>query len=338
MLPPCIIFKGKNYIASWFDDLPSDWRIETSLNGWTTDEIGIRWLQKLFIPATTTRTQGKYRLLILDGHGSHLTPQFDQICEENDIMPICMPSHSSHLLQPLDIRCFAVLKRLYSRLIESQTRLGHNHIDKLDFLESYILARQEAFKTDIIQSSFASAGLVPINAERVLSKLNISLTPTPPASRPSSRSSVFTPKTPYTAKQLAKQASLIKRLLRQRSTTPGSPTNRVLDQLIKGCHLALQSGILLAEENRVLRKFNEKKRQKRTRSNRQIERQEGLTVAEFIQQESLPVVPTESIQPDQSEHAQQPTVHAGPTTKRVFRCSGCNNLGHRINKCPSNLV
>lgn len=277
--------------------------------------------------------------MILDGHGSHLTPQFDQICEENDIIPICIPSHLSHLLQPLNIRCFVVLKRSYGRLIESQTRLGYNHIDKLDFLESYIQARQEAFKTDIIQSSFASAGLVPINAERVLSKLNISLkTLTPLASRPSSRSSVFTPKTPYTAKQLAKQASLIKRLLRQRLTTPGSPTNRALDQLIKGCHLALQSGILLAEENRVLHKFNEKKRQKRTRSNRQIERQEGLSVAEFIQQEALPVVRTESIQLDQSEHAQQPTERAGPTTKRVFRCSGCNNLGHRINKCPSNLV
>jgi hypothetical protein len=27
-LPPCIIFKGKVYIASWVDNLPKDWRIE----------------------------------------------------------------------------------------------------------------------------------------------------------------------------------------------------------------------------------------------------------------------------------------------------------------------
>jgi hypothetical protein len=44
-----------------------------------------------------------YRLLILDGHSSHLTPQFDEICSQNNIIPICMPAHSSHLLQPLDI-------------------------------------------------------------------------------------------------------------------------------------------------------------------------------------------------------------------------------------------
>ena len=109
-LPPCIILKGKVFIESWFDNLPDDWRIEVSPNGWTSDEIGIQWLEKLFIPSTIARTKGKYRLLILDGHGSHLTPKFDEICNQNDIIPICMPAHSLHLLQPLDIGCFAVLK------------------------------------------------------------------------------------------------------------------------------------------------------------------------------------------------------------------------------------
>ena len=111
-LPPCIILKGKVFIESWFDNLPDDWRIEVSPNGWTSDEIGIRWLEKLFIPSTIARTKGKYRLLILDGHGSHLTPKFNEICSQNDIIPICMPAHSSHLLQPLDIGCFAVLKAI----------------------------------------------------------------------------------------------------------------------------------------------------------------------------------------------------------------------------------
>lgn len=80
VLPPCIIFKGKNFIESWFNNLPKDWRFEISQNGWTTDEIGLQWLEKLFIPATSMRTKGRYRLLILDGHGIHLTPQFDRIC------------------------------------------------------------------------------------------------------------------------------------------------------------------------------------------------------------------------------------------------------------------
>jgi hypothetical protein len=42
-LPPCVIFKGKVFIESWFDSLPEDWRFEVSPNGWTSDEIGLRW-------------------------------------------------------------------------------------------------------------------------------------------------------------------------------------------------------------------------------------------------------------------------------------------------------
>jgi hypothetical protein len=174
-LPPCVIFKGKVAVAGWFDNLPKDWRIEVSANGWTTDEIGLRWLQKLFIPSTNSRVRGRFRLFILDGHGSHLTPQFDRICAENDIIPLCMPSHASHLLQPLNVGCFAVVKRAYGRFISDLARRGYNHIDKFDFLDDYQRARLEAFqKPSTIQNSFAASGLVPVNAERVLSKLNIS--------------------------------------------------------------------------------------------------------------------------------------------------------------------
>ena len=69
------------YIQGWYEDeaLPHNWRIEVSENGWTTDEIGLCWLKNVFIPSTEAHTTGRYRLLILDGHGSHLTPKFDEI-------------------------------------------------------------------------------------------------------------------------------------------------------------------------------------------------------------------------------------------------------------------
>ena len=77
-LPPCVIFKGKVYIEGWLDNhLPPGSRIEVSDNGWTTDEIGLRWLENLFIPSINRRSKGAWRLLILDGYGSYLTPKFD---------------------------------------------------------------------------------------------------------------------------------------------------------------------------------------------------------------------------------------------------------------------
>jgi hypothetical protein len=141
-----------------------------------------------------------------------------------------------------------VVKKVYGRFISDLTRQGYNYIDKIDFLEDYQRARLEAFQKPLtIQNSFAAAGLVPIDIERVLSKLNISLrTPTPLNSRLSSRSSQFTPKTPRTVPQLFKQASLLKDLLDQRSQSPLSLIKTVVDQMIKGGYLALHTAALLS--------------------------------------------------------------------------------------------
>jgi hypothetical protein len=218
--------------------------------------------------------------LILDGHGSHLTPQFDRICTENDIIPLCMPPHASHLLQPLDVGCFAVVNRAYGRFVSDLARQGYNHIDKLDFLHDHQHARLEAFqKPSTIQNSFVATGLVPIDAERVLSKLNISLrTPTPPSSRPSSRSSQFTPKTPRTFAQLYRQSSMLKDLIDRRSQTP----TPLLTQLVKGCAMVTHSAALLSQENADLRAANERKNQKRQRSTRQIPCEEGVSIEEGL--------------------------------------------------------
>jgi hypothetical protein len=340
-LPPCIIFKGQVYITGWFEssNLPRDWRIEVSDNGWTTDEIGLRWLQKIFIPYTNSRIRGRFRLLILDGHGSHLTPQFDRICTENDIIPVCMPSHSSHLLQPLDVGCFAVLKRVYGSFVSDLARTGYNHIDKLDFLADYPRARVEAFQPNIIQSSFAATGIIPVNADRVLSKLNISLrTPSPPSSRPSSRSSQFTPKTPRTAIQLEKQASMLKELLRQRSHSPPTPSKLILDQIIKGAYLSLHGAALLAQDNTNLRAANEKKRQKRTRSTRQIAREEGLSIEEGLQLVQKLNEPKEADEVVSHEQVDLPNQPIQPARRAPPTCSGCGVTGHRITSCKNRII
>lgn len=332
-LPPCLIFKGKVHIAGWYDDLPDDWRIEVSPNGWTNDEIGLRWLEKLFIPATKSRLVGKFRLLILDGHGSHLTARFDQICAENDIIPICMPAHSSHLLQPLDVGCFAVLKRTYGLLVDSLMRTNINHVDKLDFLTNYPSARQKAFVSTVIKNAFSGSGLVPFNPAHVLEKLDIRLrTPTPPASQ----ESYFSPKTPVTTHQLKKQASSIKALLKQRSKSPPSPLKQQMEQVFKACEIQLHATELLQLEVSKLRAANEKKIQKRAKSRAQIPRDEGMTGAEsqeIIQAHIQATrVHTPSPPPPQIM-ATAPVLPGQRASRRNPRCGKCRQLGHVSTHC-----
>ncbi|KAJ5737298.1 uncharacterized protein N7483_002423 [Penicillium malachiteum] len=316
-LPPCVIFKEKVAIASWFDNLPKDWRFEISANGWTTDQIGLRGLEELFIPSTSSRVRGRFRLLILDGHGSHLTPQFDRICSENNIIPLCMPPHSSHLLRPLDVGCFAVLKRTYGRFISDLARTGYNHIDKLDFLADFQRARVEAFRPKTIQNSFLATGLV--------------------CSRPSSRSSQFTSKTPRTVVQLQKQASTLKDLLKQRSNSPPSPSKLMLDQIIKGHCISLRNTALLAQENANLRATNEKKRQKRSRSARQIPCEEGWNVEKGLQLLTQVDLPVEAPMVESHTQVELPVQPNQPAPRAQPRCSGCREVGHKINVCRQSI-
>lgn len=151
----------------------------------------------MFEPNIKDRTKGVHRLLILDGHNSHLTPRFDQFCTDHKIVPICMPPHSSHILQPLDVSCFSVLKRSYGRQVEQFMRRGIDFINKSDFLISYNQARTETYLPDTIRNGFKATGLVPYDLIRVLSTLQIERkTPTPPNSSHGSHSSSWTPKTP----------------------------------------------------------------------------------------------------------------------------------------------
>ena len=185
-LPPQIIFAAVNHQSLWYHDLPENYVLSVSKNGWTTDELGIEWLKKVFEPNTAPRTIGGYRLLILDGHGSHATAEFDRFCMEKKIIPLYMPPHSSHLLQPLDVSCFSPLKHLYGQRVQALIQKRIYSIRKEDFLYIYPAVHQQALSLLNIKNGFAATGLIPLSPERVLSK--IPKTPTPPSTSHSNQS------------------------------------------------------------------------------------------------------------------------------------------------------
>ncbi|KAL1981882.1 hypothetical protein VTN96DRAFT_2069 [Rasamsonia emersonii] len=259
-------------------------------------------------------------MLILDGHGSHLTPEFDHFCTENSIIPLCLPAHSLHLLQPLDVGCFLVLKRSYGGLVEESMRLGINHIDKTDFLTAYQKARMEAFKSENIRKGFAATGLVPYEPDQVLSRLHVQMkTPTPPGTSQGNPQTPWVSETPHNIEELQLQSETIKALLKCRTHSPPSPTDRALNQLIKGCQMAMHSAVILARENQELRAANEKQKQKRIRSTAQVSQGGILTIQEGQRR-------TETIQKDAPEVVEASS--SQPKTRAPSRCSVCKSYEH----------
>lgn len=76
------------------------------------------------------------RLLILDGHGSHLTPDFLLYAVEHNIVVLTLPAHTSHVLQPLDVGLFASLQRYYSDELDKLTSHGLDSINRAEFFRS----------------------------------------------------------------------------------------------------------------------------------------------------------------------------------------------------------
>ncbi|KAM4061679.1 DDE superfamily endonuclease [Hirsutella rhossiliensis] len=87
--PPFIIVSGKCHLSTWYEDsdIPRDWVISTSDNGWTTNERGLEWIRH-FDRHTKPRSSANYRLLILDGHESHHSTDFELYCKGNNIVTL----------------------------------------------------------------------------------------------------------------------------------------------------------------------------------------------------------------------------------------------------------
>jgi DDE superfamily endonuclease len=277
-----IIFKGVMHQSTWYENttLPSNWVIGVSENGWTNDKLGLTWVKDIFNPYTQGRTIRKYRLLVLDGHGSYVTPEFDRFCSENSIIVLCMPPHSSHLLQPLDVSCFALLKKAYGSIIQRSISLGINYIDKQDFLLAYQQARNKALTENNIRNEFAATEIVPYNSERVLMHLQVQIRTPSPLLAAANTSVHWTPEIPHNITELQQQAEAIKGFLKNGTQISSSLTNRALNQLIKGCQMAMHSVAILASENAELHAENQQQKWKRGKRLSYIAKGGVLTVAE----------------------------------------------------------
>jgi hypothetical protein len=181
-IAPYFIFKAKTHDKSWYPDLKPQWRIGVSNNGWTTNDIGVAWLRH-FVKQIKDQRVGSHVLLIIDGHESHKLLAFQDFCKENKIITLCMPVHLSHILQPLDVGCFAPLKRAYSKEIRVLALDHIGRIDKKAFIATFAKVFDKAFSKANILSSFRATGLVPSDLLVVLSKLDVKpRTPSPPLS------------------------------------------------------------------------------------------------------------------------------------------------------------
>ena len=332
-VPPFLIFAGKYHLSAWYEEaeIPRDWAIAVSDNGWTNNELGVAWL-KHFDAYTKTRVIGARRLLILDGHESHQSLEFQELCKENNIYTLCMPPHSSHLLQPLDVGCFSPLKRAYSREVESLIRNHINHITKLEFLPAFKAAFDRSFTPANIRSAFQGAGLVPLQPDAVLSKLDIKLrTPTTPVAAVAE--ALWQARTPRNPRELEAQSTLIRDRVRRHKSSSPAPIIAAINQLKKGAEVIILSAELMYDRIASLERANEAATKRRQRKKKRIQKQGVLTKGAgedlLAQREADQQIAHEERQGGE---------RSGVSRQALARCSRCRETGHNSRTCKKDTL
>ena len=331
VIPSYIIVKGRYHLLPWYTngEFPKDWRIHTSDNGWTTNEIGLDWI-KHFNESTKSRTTGVYRLLILDGHGSHHAIEFEDYCQKNNIITLCMPPHSSHFLQPLDVGCFGPLKSSYGKQIEKMMRMQITHITKDDFLAAYITAHNTAMTMKNVQAGFRATGLAPYDPETVIERLDPKpITPSPPVSRPSTANSWVT-KTPQTSYDITRQSKTIKRKIADHQNSSPTQMYQLVDAQARGLSKMAHELVLLRAEIKDVREANEIL-SKRRRA-KKVRLQQGGSLS-FQQVEELEAEKEVDVQIRTETADTKGRMKSGKPQLR--RCGACGNTGHNSRTCDT---
>ena len=186
-LPPVVIYTGKSVQQQWFPKDLTDyesWQFTASENGWTCNDIGHEWLTQHFLPKTDPG-QGDWRILIIDGHNSHVSDEFMVSCAMNKVYLAPLPPHSSHVTQPLDISVFSPLKSYYRKSLD---KFGNDDIgsavSKQNFLCAYDKARKAAFTRRNILSGWRATGLWPVDINKPLNNPYVMEQPPTPSIEP----------------------------------------------------------------------------------------------------------------------------------------------------------
>ena len=167
-----LILCGIYILEKWAEenDLDEDILLATSPTGYSNDELALQWLEHFEIHSRKSQV-GVWRLLILDGYGSHLTYEFYEYAQKHCIELFRLPPHSTHLTQPLDVGCFQPFKHYHAEAIDDAIRSGSGDFGRLEFLAKFQFMRTQTFKKSTIKSAFKNTGLIPYNPEIILQKI-----------------------------------------------------------------------------------------------------------------------------------------------------------------------
>ena len=129
----------------------------------TLGGIALEWLEVCFDAQTKEKAAGAPRVLLMDRHSSHYTPELLKYAQDNNIIILGYPPHCTYALQGLDVVCFARMKEAWKEEICKFEDLHRSKVTKGDFTEVFGNASHKAFTAPTVLAAFKKTGIHPYN-------------------------------------------------------------------------------------------------------------------------------------------------------------------------------
>ncbi|KAK8073319.1 transposase [Apiospora phragmitis] len=168
-LTPAVIFTGQTVQAQWFNPKITPWKYTSTSSGWSNTQIAERWLDEIYLPETAPADPDQWRLLILDGHRTHISEKFMWTAYTSKVYLLYLPAHTSDKLQPCDVGPFRPLKLYYTtETRQLMTQYATAPIYKRWFLDCYQRASEKAFSRHNVESGWKNTGIYPFQPDLVM--------------------------------------------------------------------------------------------------------------------------------------------------------------------------
>ncbi|KFZ24325.1 hypothetical protein V502_01196, partial [Pseudogymnoascus sp. VKM F-4520 (FW-2644)] len=171
--PPVITVQGRQHMESWYNEkLSGDELVLLSDSGYTNSELAMIFLEH-FIKHTGAGPDKSKKVLLMDSHISHTTPEFVLRATEMNIHPYPFPSHLTHVMQPLDVGVFQPYKHWHKKAVQHAMRSLDIDYNIASFFRDIAEIRTNTFKKGTIIRAFRDSGMWPINPKEALKKMKV---------------------------------------------------------------------------------------------------------------------------------------------------------------------
>lgn len=103
---------------------------------------------------------GKTILLIYEGHKSHEAIKLHETAAQHKIQLYCLPAHTSHHLQPLDVGVFGPLQCAWQNHCMAAMENMGQEVTRQQVVKEYMVACTESFKEKTILSAWRKSGIL----------------------------------------------------------------------------------------------------------------------------------------------------------------------------------